>query len=831
MDIEAQHPATGAYPLHLIANAHMDPVWIWDWREGFGEVWATFRSALDRIREHPELIFTASSASHHAWIAEHDPAMFAEIKAAVAAGRWFLAGGMWVEPDCNLPSGEAFCRQLLAGQRFFQREFGRTATVGYNVDSFGHNAGLPQLLRSAGLTSYVFMRPGDGERELPGQLFRWRDASGAEVLAYRIPFAYETHAPKDIARRVEQGAERAAAQHIPLMLFVGVGNHGGGPTKATLAELDLLQPKVPGLHYGDPGSYFGLVTAEGLAADAPVVTGELQHHAVGCYSASAWVKAGHDAAEAALLDAEAAEAVAARLARRPGRQVELSAAWTELLLFEFHDVLAGSASARAYDSMRARLGHVHTVADTITTNALYQIAHRIDTMAGLPAPVERHLSFWTGREGVGVPFLIYNPLPWTARQPVIASRSAGQVLDSSGRQVPYQAVASGEVTLFPSHTLFVANLPPLGYEVFWLYGGSRQPPDGPASPDAAGIESDRMRAEIDPGTGAIVSIYDRQARRELVGEGGIRLVLQRDGSDTWSHHLARYDGTEMTGRFLGHEVTEDGPLRWTLRLRFAFSDSLVTTVVSLLAGEPYAQVRLRADWREPQVVLKLLMSWQLGSQTRTVAGAAYGIAERAPTGDEEPVHGWLDCHDPQADLGVTIITGHLHGYDATGAQVRLTVLRNPLAADHGAGWGTATRPEDFPLADSGTHDATIRVLGHTGNWQSARAVARAAEQARPPLVVADTYHPGELAPAGAFLTVEPGGLPVVRAVKRAESADAVVLRLVEPDGQPCTVQLGGSLLGRDITAELAPHELQTLLIPDDLAMPVRRVDVTELSSQ
>jgi alpha-mannosidase len=824
--VEAQRPATASYELYVIANAHMDPIWIWDWREGFGEVWATFRSALDRIREHPDLIFTASSASHHAWIAEHDPAMFAEIKAAVAAGRWYLAGGMWVEPDCNLPSGEGMCRQLLAGQRFFQREFGRIATVGYNVDSFGHNAGLPQLLRAAGLTSYVFMRPGDGERELPGQLFRWRDRSGADLLAYRIPFAYETHGPGGIEARLDGGAELAATEHSPMMLFIGVGNHGGGPTKATLAEIDRLRPGFPSLRYGDPGQYFGLVTADRLTDAVAVVADELQHHAVGCYSVSAWVKAGHDAAEGALLDAEAVEAVGTLLAARPDRQAELSEAWTELLLFEFHDVLAGTASSRAYKSMAARLGYVQTVADRVTTNALYELAHRIDTTAGLAGPVERHRSFWAGDEGQGVPFLVVNPLPWAVRQPVTGSRSADQVLDSCGRQVQHQAVASGEVTLFPSHTLFVADLPPLGYEVFWLRGG-RQVPAAVPDPEAAQIESDVLRVTVDPVSGAVLSIYDKQAERELVGDGGIRPVLQRDGSDSWSHHLTGYgEAAEIPAVFCGSEVVESGPVRWTLRLRHSFGDSLLIQDVSVLAGEPYVQLRIRADWREPQVVLKLLMPWRLGAM-QTMAGAAYGVAERVPAGTEEPVQGWLDCYDGEADLGVAVGTGHLHGYDAAGTTVRLTVLRNPLAADHGGGWGTAD-PADFPLADSGSHDATIRIFGHQGSWQDARVVARAAELARPPLVIADTYHAGDLPPAGSFLTVEPAGIPLVRAIKRAEAGNGIVLRLVEPAGRPCTARLGGRLLGREITVTLRPYEMQSVLVPDDAAAPVRQVAVTEL---
>jgi alpha-mannosidase len=819
---EASRPATGTHALHLIANAHMDPIWIWDWREGFGEVWATFRSALDRLREQPELVFTASSASHHAWIADHDPAMFAEIKAAVADGRWLLAGGMWVEPDCNLPSGESFCRQMLAGQRFFQREFGRTATVGYNVDSFGHNAGLPQLLRAAGLTSYVFMRPNQSERDLPAHLFRWRDLSGAEVLAYRIPFAYETGAAADVASRLADGTKLALAEQTPLMIFIGVGNHGGGPTRATLAAIDRLRPDYPAVTYSDPSRYFAVAPG----ADAPVVTGELQHHAVGCYSASAWVKAGHDQAEAALLDAEGIESIAALLAGRVSRQPELSAAWHELLLVQFHDVLAGSASSRAYQTMRARLGHVQTVADLVTTNALYQLAHRVDTSAGSPLPVERDRSFWAGIEASGVPFLVYNPLPWAVRQPVVAARSAHEVLDSALRPVAHQAVASGEVTLFPSHTLFFAELPPLSYEMFWLRGGRRRP-DPAADTGSPVIENDALRVAADPDSGAIISITDKASGRELVGPEGIRLVLQRDTSDTWSHHLSRYEEETLAGAFESWHLVESGPLRWTVRLRFRFADSLAVVDASLLAGEPYVQLRLRADWRMPHAVLKLVLPWQLGPQMRMAAGAAYGVAERVPAGDEEPVHGWLDCFDPDSGHGVGITTGHLHGYDATGSSVRLTVLRNPLAADHGGGWGSA-QTEDFPLADSGHHDMTIRIYPHTGDWRQAHLVAGSAEQTRPPLVIADTYHPGDLPTTGAFLTVDPAGTPVVRVVKRAESGQGIVLRLVEPDGLRSTVRLGGQLLGREVTVELAPYEVQTLLIPDAEAEPARHVAITEL---
>ncbi|HUD36216.1 MAG TPA: glycoside hydrolase family 38 C-terminal domain-containing protein [Streptosporangiaceae bacterium] len=833
--------------LHVIANAHMDPVWIWDWREGYGEVWATFSSALDRLGEHQDLVFTASSAAHHAWIEEQDPAMFERIGAAVAAGRWYLAGGMWIEPDCNLPSGESMCRQLLAGQRYFQRAFGRTATVGYNVDSFGHNAGLPQLLAKAGLASYVFMRPGEHERDLPAQLFTWRDASGAALPAYRIPFDYATMDPADIPKLFADGAALAVAQGTPLMLFVGVGNHGGGPTKATLAEVDQVRAADPAVRYSDPGAYFAQAPGS-----RPEVTGELQHHAPGCYSVSAWVKAANDHAETALLDAEGTDLIAARLGARPSRQPELSRAWTELLLCQFHDILAGTASSRAYPTIAARFGHVETVADQVSTSALYQLAHLIDTGLHSGPIVERHWSFWTGDEGRGVPFLVFNPLAWPVRQPVIATRPADQVLDSEGRQVEHQPVASGEVTLFSSHTLFVAELAPLGYEVFWLQGGDRKASTRPAR-RAAVIESDLLRAEVDEASGTVVSLCETSSGLELLDEGGIRLELRRDTSDTWSHGLVRYEEEVIPGQFDGFELVEDGPVRWTLRLRFSFGGSTVLQDLSLVKGMPFAQVRLRANWSMPRAVLKLVLPWRLGPGARTVAGAAYGFAERDPAGAEEPVLDWLDCYSVAEDRGIGLTTGHLHGYDATeggtppasgptagpdttagpetgcsGVTVRVTVLRNPLAADHGGAWG-AGAGEDFATTDAGWHDAVIGIHPHQGDWRSAGLVARAAELARPPAVVADTYHSGSLPPEGGFLTVAPADRPVVRAIKRAEADDGVVLRLVEPAGEPLAVTLGGKLLGREVRATLAPFEVATLFVPDDPTAPARSLTIAELA--
>ena len=177
--------------LHMIGHGHIDPVWLWRWQEGYQEAKATFRSALDRMKEYPEFKFIGSSAALYEWIEENDPAMFEEIKERVQEGRWSLVGGWWVEPDCNIPSGESYVRHALYGQRYFQAKFRKKATVGFNPDSFGQT-GCSQILKKSGLDYYVFMRPQPNEKGLPSRVFWWEAPDGSRVLCFHIPYEYLT---------------------------------------------------------------------------------------------------------------------------------------------------------------------------------------------------------------------------------------------------------------------------------------------------------------------------------------------------------------------------------------------------------------------------------------------------------------------------------------------------------------------------------------------------------------------------------------------------------------------------------------------------------------
>jgi alpha-mannosidase len=812
--------ATDNRDLHMIGNAHMDPVWIWNWREGFGEVWATFRSALERLEENPDVTFTASSAAYYAWIEVHDPTMFARIKEAVRDGRWCVVGGMWIEPDCNIPSGESICRQLLLGQRYFHRTFGRVARVGYNIDSFGHAAGMPTLLRRAGLRSYVMMRPGDEEKELPAHTFLWTDVSGQGVPTYRIPFNYETDTIGVLAEKIEKTFTIGDDERTPQMCFFGIGNHGGGPTRAMLNAIDVLRVDEPRIRYSDPARYFDELRTN---SELPVVLGELQHHAVGCYSASGWVKTANRNGETVLLNAEVLEAVASRLVGRPSRVHELTGAWEQLALCQFHDILAGTSSETAYRTVRDRYGYVNAVADDVTTNAIYEVAHRVDTRVVTIGARERE-SIWSRSDDAATPYFVYNPLAWPVRRVIEVPHHATRVLDSAGREVVFQPVASGESTVYRTHTLFEVALDAFGYEVYWLLGYPEG--DGETTNATASFERGRFRVVVDESNGSIVSLFDLETGTELVEPSGIRPSVQVDESDTWSHGLMRYDGASVAVEFAGCELIEDGPVRTVLRLRYRVEASTLYMDVVVNDSDRHVEFRVKVQWANPQRVLKLVLPWRLYKPS-TTAGAAYSFQERRPHGDEECFQGWLDHYDERDDRGIALTSDHLYGYDALDSVTRVTLLRNPLSADHGRGWAKRIG-EDFPLTDMGRQDFSIRVHPHHGDWRDAELWRLADEHHRAPLVVAETYHEGPLAGRGAFLSADSESHGCVRAVKRSESDEALVLRLVEPVGRPRSFTLRGDLLGRDVRVELQPFEVQTLLVPDRGDSPVRVVDVTEL---
>jgi alpha-mannosidase len=420
-----------------VANAHIDPVWIWGWQEGMREVQATFQAAVDRLEEFSDLFFTASSASHYAWLEQMDAPLFEKIRALVSAGRWVIVGGEWVEPDCNIPSGESVCRQLLYGQRYFRRAFGRTATIGYNIDSFGHAGSLPQLLLKSGLEAYVMMRPQEHERHIPSALFSWVGTDGSTVLTYRIPFAYNSGHPTGgqsgadeerelVHHRAEELSALSASEQIPFMLFFGIGDHGGGPTRAAIDEVRLLRDEAGlGVTFGDPARYFGTFSNR-RGAGIPEVEGDLHMHAVGCYSVVSSMKADNARAESALVAAEKLAALSSLLSGEVldvGRALET--AWRHVLFNQFHDSLGGTCTPDAFSDLAHFHSYALALADEVTTRATQLMAAQVNTWVSGTERVERFRSAYPYVDHFPAPVVVFNPLSWAVRVPLTLPQPGG----------------------------------------------------------------------------------------------------------------------------------------------------------------------------------------------------------------------------------------------------------------------------------------------------------------------------------------------------------------------------------------------------------------------
>ena len=786
--------------LHMIGNAHLDPVWLWRWPEGFHANKATFAAVLTLMRECDDFVFTSSSAAFYAWLEHHDPAMFAEIKQRVAEGRWQIVGGWWVQPDCNLPSGESFVRHALYGLRYFREKLGVRVTVGYNVDSFGHHAMLPQLLRKSGMDSYVFTRPDPSEQGLPGQVFWWESDDGSQVLAYRIPYEYNSGG-QDLAPYIQRVAAEAKHPYNTLMCFYGVGNHGGGPTRENVASIRRwnANPAFPTLVFSTPRLFFDAVLAQHTLL--PTVHGELQHHASGCYAAHSGVKRWNRQAEQRLGLAEAWSALAARLGLQP-YPTSFEHAWRQVLFNQFHDILAGTSVQDAYDDARDSYGEALAIAARALNDATQAISWNIN----IPLV-----------EG-STPIVVFNPHAWTSHTAVeldfAAFKPTDGLTDDTGEPVPMQTVRSGSIAgSWRSRLAFAATLPPLGYRVYHVVPHAAVA----FAPLAAGetwMENDRLRLEIDPETGFIQRLFDKAHGFEVL-RAPARPVVLRDESDTWSHGV--YQFNEVIGVFTAHRVqcVEHGSVKTTLRVESSYNQSTLFQEYTMYPGRNIIEVAVTVDWREQWKLLKFSFPLNLHF-IRATYEIPYGFIQRPTNGEEEPGQSWVDLSGlaRQLDIpyGLSLLNDGKYSFDARGHDLRMTVLRSPLYAHH-----DPHRPpagSSHAVVDQGVQHFSYALLPHDNRWEQAATVRHAHELNARPVAIVETYHEGSLPQRQSFLEIDAPNVVVV-ALKQAEDSDDLIVRCLETQRIACSVTVRLPVWRQSLSADFAPCEIKTFRIHRD----------------
>ncbi len=813
--------------LHLISQAHLDPVWLWPQRDGVAEALTTMQSAVDRAAENPDFCFSRSSSCTYEWVKAMDPVLYQSISELVEAGRWEVVGG-WVEqPDCNLPSAESFLRQGLYGKAFFEREFGEKGRthIGYNPDSFGHCGGLPQLLEHSDFDAYAFMRPQPWDMaELP-LLFWWESENGSRVLGCRIPECYSQSYATSNAELEALIREAPEKNFMPGLehgvLWFGVGNHGGGPTREHIALVKELQldPDLPELRFSTLRDFLAEVRQSPQAENFPVIRKELGYLLRGCYSATGEVKQLHRFSEQALFSAELMSVISQREHADPQ---ELNAAWWKLLFNQFHDILAGTCVPSAQAETRHRFGSTLDACSELKLRSTCQLARRVDT-----------------RAEKGSVLFAANPLPWSRKalvqldtfmEPHGREEITGLELED-GRPVPLQW-ASADANFGPwglkwGKLSALLELPAGGYRCFRV---KTRPIERQEELPEEGIdESNRQftRGGADAGKD-VVTTQDPvlpSLKHEEVGEllqQALGCVVIKDDQNTWGFQVEKYD--EVLGRpeLLESEILEEGELFRSLRQKSRWGDSEIWMDVTHYAHTEDVDVTFRVNWQEQRKILKLELDTRL-QQTRSLARMPAEVVTRNADGCEYPCHDWVILEgqlDGEA-AQLALLNDSSYSYDAEEGRLRMILVRAVAHAEHPPFEYKDDR--NIPFLDQGWQERRFRI--RVGRKLSPVELDRCAREFQVPAEhMLDSGHPGSEAWEASLVELERGSVELL-ALKAAEHGDGWVLRLRENSGKATQVSM--RVHGRRLNLDLNAFELVTLKLPTDLNEKVIRLNALE----
>src|SRR6202050_2160270 len=555
--LETLKPTLDRATMHLTGNAHIDAAWLWPWTETVDVVRRTFGTALQLMDEYPKYTYTQSAAAYSEWMFEKYPFLHQQILDRVKQGRWEMVGGMWVEPDLNMPDGESLVRQLLVGKRFFKEKFGTDVRIGWNPDSFGYTWQLPQIYKKSGIDYFVTQKMAwNDTNPLPFKLFWWQSPDGSKVLSY-FPHDYARGIePEPLAEDVARA--RQLDPGLPEMMHLfGVGDHGGGPTRAMLdAGVRWTDPKMgyPKTFFGNAQGFFSDVEGKLDTAHSPVwnyktIAGgsaQLPAPASGMVSLPTWndelyfeyhrgvftSQAAHKRnmreSEEWMLDAEKYSSLAWLFGLAYPAEA-LNEAWKKVLFNQFHDLAAGSGIGVIYQEAQRDYDMVRFTTGEASSAALAQIAARVDTLS----PVRSR------------PVLVFNPLAWERQDLVEFSVQMPQsvkdgvsVLDGEHHWLPVQVISSDAATNTVHLLVEPRAVPALGYALLRVVPGRRDGPGDLSAHDFT-LENSMLRVVVDPKNGCITSLYDKRAQFETIATrgGGNELIAFEDKPkdyDAWN---------------------------------------------------------------------------------------------------------------------------------------------------------------------------------------------------------------------------------------------------------------------------------------------------------
>ena len=782
------------FTIRVVGNAHIDIAWLWPWTETVEVVKNTFTTALQLMKEYPDFTYAQSSVQDFAWLQEKYPALFREIQQRVAEGRWELVGGMWVEPDLNMPDGESLVRQLLVGTRWFRRYFDANVNIGWNPDSFGYNWQLPQIYAKSGFDTFVTQKMSWNAQEsswrqtfaFPYKLFWWQSPDGSRVLTY-FPHGY--NGGISAASLSQDIADYVPATGFPeIMHLYGVGDHGGGPTRQMVDEaVRLADPAVtfPKVKFSTARAFFDeaeKAITEG-SLKPPVWDNELYlaYHR-GCYTTQSETKKLIRQNEELLQNAEKFAALSFLTAHRPYSNDAFEDIWKRVLFDHFHDIMPGSGIGVNYVDAERNLADASLRSQKILDSALESLNGLIDT------------------RGEGVPVVVFNSLSWERTGSVrieAAEPPAGQhleVRDSAGQPLLSQVVATDAAAHRVTLDVPVKGVPGLGYEVVHLVpvANARQASSA-LKVEGTSIENEFFRVRIDPRTGCVTSLIHKADAKEAVAPGGCGNLLQafKDVPRTQDAWEIRFDEEVWDLKQpRSVEVIESGPERAVVRIRHAFHaptrkggpDSTIQQDITAWPGVPRIDVNTQVEWHEQHVLLKAGFPVNVRNDKASFE-IPYGSIERPTTRNspeeqgmfEVPALRWGDLSS--STQGFSLLNASKYGYDAKDNVIRLSLLRSPQMP-----------APDNRIADQGFHEFTYSLYAHAGGWRAGNTMRQGYELNYPLMAVTTQPHAGTWKSKMGFARIEPGNV-ILTVLKKAEDDDGLIFRFYEFEGRPAEVKL------------------------------------------
>lgn len=794
--------------LHLIGNSHLDPVWLWDWREGLNESLITCRTIVRLMDEYSQLTYIRGETSIYRHIQEHDRPLFGRILDLIRSGRWDVVGGTLCQPDTNLPATEVLNRHFTVGLDYMRRELGVRPRVAWAADSFGHSAGWPEIYAAAGMRYFACSRPNARDCPLPSPAFWWEGPGGSRVLSWRLPLSWYGSDRDETVRRLDSFRAQAAGWGLQnVAITYGMGNHGGGPTARQIREILAWKEANQDVEveFSTFHRFFDALAQENKAH--PVVKQELNFTLRGCYASAFRYKRAYRRTENLLLAAERATSLVSAALGHPAP--DLGAAWDALLFNTFHDILPGSLVETAFEDQQAWLGVAYHEARRHELASLTLLAAQCDTRVPEPAP----------DMPAAVPVVWFNPHPAPLTtlaefevcldyRPIRAYAHRPddlpvEVIDHAGKPAPFQFVPPDhgfyEHLPWRKRLLVPVTLPPCGYQVLHVAWKEKprlaRPRATPLrSRGDTSIANASLSVSARPGDAGVRLRLDGKS---LLGKAGLRVATFDDPFGTWGNHDGERGGDDISTvlaewTVARTKVLETGPLRAALWVEFRSGASRLELTFFLERDARFVRVAARLLWTERAARLKLVFDGAGDSATFEVPG---GEVVRPALG-EVPGGRWV-----RAAAGFVFASDALYNFDLKDGALRATVLRssryatNPPSAADDAPWR--------PRLDLGEHRFAF-ALGAA----DARPWTLAEGLEQPPLALFAPPHDGPLGRSGTLASLPPG--PRLLAIKRPLDGEGWIVRIQLSDTDPVVLTwLGARVpLGRGRPFEIVSWRLR-----------------------